>query len=99
MMGKPSTEAIKMGFVAELGCDGPPNREGAFLCGWPRTWEAARPTHPLLNTGWPDNTRTIDVHICWLRRKSKEDPHRPVYSRTVRGVGRLIRHFIHLLNV
>jgi two-component system OmpR family response regulator len=32
-------------------------------------------------------TRTVDVHIRWLRQKIEENPDKPVYLRTVRGVG------------
>jgi DNA-binding response OmpR family regulator len=39
------------------------------------------------NTRYVDDTRTLDVHICWLRKKLEEDAHRPVYLRTVRGGG------------
>ena len=33
------------------------------------------------------DTRTIDVHIRWLRQKLEEDPARPLYILTVRGTG------------
>ncbi len=33
------------------------------------------------------NTRTVDVHIRWLRQKVEADPARPALIRTVRGVG------------
>ncbi|OPL11040.1 MAG: hypothetical protein AVO34_02775 [Firmicutes bacterium ML8_F2] len=33
------------------------------------------------------DTRTVDVHIRSLRRKLEEDPSRPCYIETVRGVG------------
>jgi DNA-binding response OmpR family regulator len=33
------------------------------------------------------DTRTVDVHIRWLRRKIEPDPHRPQYLITVRGTG------------
>jgi len=32
-------------------------------------------------------TRTVDVHIRWLREKIEEDPSHPRYIQTVRGVG------------
>jgi two-component system alkaline phosphatase synthesis response regulator PhoP len=32
-------------------------------------------------------TRTVDVHIRYLRQKIEDDPNRPVYIETVRGVG------------
>lgn len=39
------------------------------------------------HTDYLDDTRTLDVHICYLRRKIEQDPHRPRLLRTVRGVG------------
>lgn len=45
----------------------------------------------LLEQIWgPDfygDERTLDVHIRWLREKIEEDPSRPTYLLTVRGVG------------
>lgn len=32
-------------------------------------------------------SRTVDVHIRWLREKLEEDPSRPALLRTVRGTG------------
>ncbi len=32
-------------------------------------------------------SRTVDVHICWLREKVEPDPGRPRYIETVPGVG------------
>lgn len=39
------------------------------------------------DTDYLGDTRTLDVHICWLRQKLEEDPHRPIHLKTVRGVG------------
>jgi len=36
---------------------------------------------------WLGDTRTLDVHIRWVREKIEECPSRPQYIRTVRGVG------------
>jgi DNA-binding response OmpR family regulator len=36
---------------------------------------------------WFGSTKTLDVHIGWLRRKLGDDPARPSYIHTVRGVG------------
>lgn len=36
---------------------------------------------------WFGSTKTLDVHISWLRKKIEEDPASPVYISTVRGVG------------
>ena len=33
------------------------------------------------------SSRTIDVHVAWLRQKLEEDPELPRYIKTVRGVG------------
>jgi DNA-binding response OmpR family regulator len=42
---------------------------------------------------WFGSTKTLDVHIGWLRRKLGDDPTDPSYIRTVRGVGfRLAEH-------
>lgn len=39
------------------------------------------------DTDYLDDTRTLNVHIRWLRLKIEEDPSRPCMLRTVRGVG------------
>ncbi|MHB1833770.1 MAG: response regulator transcription factor [Solirubrobacteraceae bacterium] len=36
---------------------------------------------------WFGSTKTLDVHIAWLRRKLGDDPAAPEYIHTVRGVG------------
>lgn len=36
---------------------------------------------------WFGPTKTLDVHISWLRKKLEDDPANPVYITTVRGVG------------
>ena len=36
---------------------------------------------------WFGSTKTLDVHIAWLRRKLGDDPSAPTYIHTVRGVG------------
>jgi DNA-binding response OmpR family regulator len=36
---------------------------------------------------WLGDTRTLDVHIHWVREKLEEDPSQPHYIQTVRGVG------------
>ena len=38
-------------------------------------------------TDYWEDTRTLNVHICWLRAKIEDDPTAPCYLRTVRGVG------------
>jgi DNA-binding response OmpR family regulator len=39
------------------------------------------------DTDYLDDTRTLNVHIRWLRVKIEDDPSRPHMLRTVRGVG------------
>jgi DNA-binding response OmpR family regulator len=39
------------------------------------------------DTNWFGSTKTLDVHIAWLRRKLGDDPNAPRYIHTVRGVG------------
>ena len=45
----------------------------------------------LLEQGWGldfyGDTKTVDVHIRWLREKVEEDPSNPKYIQTVRGFG------------
>ena len=45
----------------------------------------------LLNSVWGQDffgdTRTLDVHIRWLREKIEEHPNQPLYIQTVHGVG------------
>lgn len=38
-------------------------------------------------TGYLGDTRTLDVHICWLRQKIEVDPGKPKRLVTMRGVG------------
>ena len=38
-------------------------------------------------TNYTDDTRTLDVHISWLRRAIEADPEKPIYLKTIRGVG------------
>jgi DNA-binding response OmpR family regulator len=36
---------------------------------------------------WFGPTKTLDVHISWLRKKIEDDPASPRYITTIRGVG------------
>ncbi len=38
-------------------------------------------------TDYTDDTRTLDVHISWLRQAIEVDPEDPKFLRTIRGVG------------
>ncbi|GAB4579623.1 MAG: two-component sensory transduction protein RegX [Anaerolineales bacterium] len=39
------------------------------------------------NTDYTGDTRTLDVHISWLRRAIEADPRKPILLKTIRGVG------------
>jgi DNA-binding response OmpR family regulator len=39
------------------------------------------------DTTWFGSTKTLDMHVSWLRRKLGDDATRPRYITTVRGVG------------
>jgi DNA-binding response OmpR family regulator len=39
------------------------------------------------NTEYTGDTRTLDVHISWLRQALEEDPRNPRFLKTIRGVG------------
>ena len=36
---------------------------------------------------WFGPTKTLDVHVSWLRKKIEDDPANPIFITTVRGVG------------
>ena len=40
---------------------------------------------------YPGETRTVDVHVHWLRAAVEEDPGRPTLISTVRGTGYVLR--------
>lgn len=50
--------------------------------------------NPLFKSVWDTNytgdTRTLDVHISWLRQAIEEDPRNPDLIKTVRGVGYIL---------
>ena len=39
------------------------------------------------DTNYTGDTRTLDVHISWLRRAIELDPDNPKFRKTIRGVG------------
>jgi DNA-binding response OmpR family regulator len=41
----------------------------------------------IWNTSYLEDTRTLDVHMSWLRGLIEPEPKRPIYLRTKRGVG------------
>ena len=38
-------------------------------------------------TQYTADTRTLDVHISWLRDAIEEDPRQPQFLKTIRGLG------------
>ncbi len=38
-------------------------------------------------TEYTDDTRTLDVHISWLRQAIEPDPRKPRFLKTIRGIG------------
>lgn len=80
-------------------------RDGAALAITPRAFEllAFLARHPgqvftrerLLDDVWgyayAGETRTVDVHVHWLRAKLEADPSHPRYLQTVRGTGYVLR--------
>ena len=52
---------------------------------------AALSRDELLNEVWGYNampsTRTVDVHVAWLRQKIEDNPRHPQYIHTVHGLG------------
>jgi DNA-binding response OmpR family regulator len=47
--------------------------------------------HHVWDYNYTGDTRTVDVHIRWLREKIEEDPANPKMLQTVRGVGYCFR--------
>ena len=43
--------------------------------------------HKVWGYEYPADTRTVDVHIRYLRQKVEDDPNNPRILVTVRGVG------------
>lgn len=49
--------------------------------------ERERLFREVWNTEYTGDTRTLDVHISWLRNAIEEDPRNPRLLKTIRGVG------------
>jgi DNA-binding response OmpR family regulator len=43
--------------------------------------------HDVWNTEYTVDTRTLDVHVSWLRHAIEDDPRNPKFLKTIRGVG------------
>ncbi|OGO41966.1 MAG: hypothetical protein A2W36_00065 [Chloroflexi bacterium RBG_16_58_14] len=49
--------------------------------------ERAKLFREVWSTEYTGDTRTLDVHISWLRETLEEDPRKPQFLKTIRGVG------------
>jgi DNA-binding response OmpR family regulator len=49
--------------------------------------ERERLFREVWNTEYTGDTRTLDVHISWLRQAIEENPSNPQFIKTIRGVG------------
>jgi DNA-binding response OmpR family regulator len=49
--------------------------------------ERERLFQEVWSTHYTEDTRTLDVHISWLRQAIEEDARNPRFIRTIRGVG------------
>lgn len=47
------------------------------------------------NTDYLGDTRTLDVHIRWLRQKIEAKPSQPLYLKTIRGEGYMLLTNFH----
>jgi DNA-binding response OmpR family regulator len=48
--------------------------------------------HEVWETTWWSSTKTLDMHISWLRRKLGDDASHPRFITTIRGVGFRFEH-------
>ena len=60
---------------------------GMFLQNPGRTLARETLMRGVWKTAYMGDTRTLYVHVRWLRREIEPDPHKPQYIVTVRGVG------------
>ena len=52
-----------------------------------RVWSREQLIDQVWGPDFLGDTKTVDVHIRWLREKLEEEPSQPVYLITVRGFG------------
>ena len=79
-------EVMRAGELVELSA-----REFKLLCYFIEHRGATLSRDELLNEVWGYNampsTRTVDVHVAWLRQKIEDNPRHPQYIHTVHGLG------------
>jgi len=66
-------------------------QEFKLLCHFVRHPDVVFSRDELLDAVWgyqaTPETRTVDVHVSWLRQKFEPDPHTPIFIVTVYGLG------------
>lgn len=66
-------------------------KETALLALFMRNRSKVLSRHQIMKKVWEtdylEDTRTLNVHVRWLRTKIEDEPAAPRYLRTVRGVG------------
>jgi two-component system alkaline phosphatase synthesis response regulator PhoP len=81
-----STEVFRDGHAVDLSA-----REFKLLCYFIEHRGATISRDELLNAVWGYDampfTRTVDVHVAWLRQKLEANPRHPQYILTVHGMG------------
>ena len=81
-----STEVFRDGQAVDLSA-----REFKLLCYFIEHRGATISRDELLNAVWGYDampfTRTVDVHVAWLRQKLEPNPRHPRYILTVHGIG------------
>jgi len=81
-----SAEVTRQGTAVELSA-----QEFRLLCYFIEHRGATLSRHKLLDEVWGydamPSTRTVDVHVSWLRQKVEPNPRRPSFIVTVHGLG------------
>jgi DNA-binding response OmpR family regulator len=73
------------GYSVESRQDG--TRRSRFSpCGSSQRWQAGCPFSARVPHAMP-STRTVDVHVAWLRQKLEDSPKVPQLILTIRGLG------------
>ena len=58
-----------------------------FLRNPKRVWSRDQLLEKVWGSDYVGDTKTVDVHIRWLREKIEDEPSSPALIRTVRGFG------------
>ena len=52
-----------------------------------RVWSREKLLERIWGVDYFGDSKTVDVHIRWLREKLEENPSEPIHIKTVRGFG------------